>query len=47
MAIPNRTTILCPACGASEDVTIGEISIGPDGWVNDASKSSRRSGMGL
>ena len=35
MAIPNRTTITCPACGASEDVTIGDSSIGPRGRVSD------------
>jgi len=35
MAIPNRTTITCPACGTSEDVTIADSSIGPGGRVSD------------
>lgn len=35
MAIPNRTTITCPSCGLSEDVTIGDSSIGPGGRVSD------------
>jgi len=35
MAIPHRTTILCPTCGASEDVTIGDTSIGPHGRVSE------------
>ena len=35
MAIPNRTTIVCPVCGAHSDVTIGDSSIGPRGRVSD------------
>lgn len=35
MAIPNRTTIICPTCGASEDVTIGDSSVGPRGRISD------------
>jgi len=35
MAIPNRTTITCPNCGTSEDVIIGDSSIGPGGRVCD------------
>lgn len=29
MAIPHRTTITCPACGASGATTIADTSIGP------------------
>ncbi len=36
MAIPIRTTITCPACGTSEDITMGDTSIGPQGRVSDA-----------
>lgn len=36
MAIPIRTTITCPACGASEPATFGDISIGPHGRTSDA-----------
>ena len=36
MAIPIRTTITCPACGTSEDVTMGDTSIGPAGRVSDS-----------
>jgi len=35
MAIPIRTTITCPECGMSEDVTIGDSSVGPGGRVSD------------
>ena len=36
MAIPIRTTITCPACGTSENVTFGDTSVGPAGRVSDA-----------
>ena len=36
MAIPIRTAITCPACGTSEDVTLGDTSVGPAGRVSDA-----------
>lgn len=35
MAIPNRTTITCPNCGTSQDVIIGDSSVGPHGRVSD------------
>lgn len=35
MAIPNRTTITCPTCGMSEDVTIADTSVGPRGRISD------------
>ena len=35
MAIPNRTTIICPECETSENVTIGDSSIGPRGRISD------------
>ncbi|MDU8926146.1 hypothetical protein RXV86_01985 [Alisedimentitalea sp. MJ-SS2] len=31
MAIPVRATITCPNCGASEDVTFADTSVGPHG----------------
>lgn len=34
MAIPNRTTITCPACGASEAVIVADTSVGPQGRVS-------------
>lgn len=35
MAIPIRTTIACPSCGTSEDVIIGDSSVGPAGRVSE------------
>ena len=35
MAIPNRTTITCPACGASEAVIIADTSVGPAGRTSE------------
>ena len=35
MAIPLRTTIVCPHCNTSENVTIGDTSIGPRGRVSE------------
>ena len=35
MAIPIHTTLTCPACGASEDITLGDTSIGPRGRTSD------------
>ncbi len=35
MAIPNRTTITCPACGTAEDVVIADTSVGPQGRTSD------------
>ncbi len=37
MAIPNRTSITCPACGAHEDVVIADTSVGPQGRTSDTS----------
>ena len=34
MAIPIRTTITCPACAASQSVTIGDSSVGPSGRIS-------------
>ncbi|MDQ2094715.1 hypothetical protein [Rhodalgimonas zhirmunskyi] len=34
MAIPIRVTVTCPECGASEQVTIADSSIGPRGRVS-------------
>ncbi|MEM7598035.1 MAG: hypothetical protein AAF382_10095 [Pseudomonadota bacterium] len=34
MAIPNRVTIACPACAATQDVTIADSSVGPRGRVS-------------
>ena len=31
MAIPNRTTITCPTCAATEDVIVVDTSVGPGG----------------
>lgn len=36
MAIPNRTTITCPACGTSENVIIVDCSVGPRGRVSQS-----------
>ena len=35
MAIPIRTMITCPECGASQDVTVADTSVGPRGPVSD------------
>ena len=40
MAIPIRTTITCPTCATSEDVTFGDVSIGPRGRTSEAPRYS-------
>ena len=35
MAIPIRTTITCPMCNTTEDVTFGDASVGPGGRISE------------
>lgn len=35
MAIPNRRILSCPSCSASEEIIIGDSSVGPGGRVSD------------